>query len=124
MYDKNISPVGWYVCSYLLRFIELANNGNYNEDAKFLSWENTIIVKASSIEEAYDKTVAKAQLESEPYKSGPKGVEVQWVFEGITSVLPIYEEFEDGAEIIWCEHNPKKLKTLKSMVGKKQDFLQ
>lgn len=124
MHDKNISPVGWYIGSYLLRFIELANTDNYNEEAKFLSWENTIIVKANSIEEAYDKTVSKAHLETEPYKGGPKGVDVQWVFEGVTSVLPIYEKFEDGSEIMWRERNPKKLKTLKSLVGKKQDFLQ
>ncbi len=123
MNEKNISPVDWYVCSYLLRFIELANTDNDNEEAKFLSWENTVIVKAKSMEEAYDKTVAIANLETEPYKGGSAGVDVKWVFEGVTSVLPIYEELEDGAEIMWCEHKPKKLKTLKSLVGKKQDFL-
>ncbi|KHD11348.1 hypothetical protein PN36_20445 [Candidatus Thiomargarita nelsonii] len=116
MYDKNISPVGWYVGSYLIRFIELESQDNDDLEKKFLSWENTIIVKASNLDEAYNKVVEVAKLDTKPYKGGPKGVPVQWVFEGITELLPIYEELEDGAEIIWAEHKPKKLKNLRKLV--------
>jgi hypothetical protein len=37
MYDKNISPVGWYVASYLIRLIELeaADNEDFLGD-KFI----------------------------------------------------------------------------------------
>jgi hypothetical protein len=124
MYDKNISPVGWYVCSYLLRFVELANPDNNNDEARFLSWENTIIVKASNLDEAYDKTVAIANQTTEPYKGGPEGIDVQWLFEGITEVLPIYEELEDGAEIMWRERWPCKLKNLRRLVRNKGEFAQ
>jgi hypothetical protein len=51
-----------------------------------------------------------------------QGVDVEWVFEGITSAHPIHEELEDGAEIMWSERNPKKLKNLKSLVAQKNDF--
>ena len=39
MYDKNISPVGWYVASYLIRLIELeaADNEDFLGD-KFIRW--------------------------------------------------------------------------------------
>jgi hypothetical protein len=124
MYDKNISPVGWYVCSYLLRFVELAWPHKEDLESKFLSWENTVLVKASSIEEAYDKTVAIAKSASLPYKGGQEGIEVQWAFEGITEVLPIYEEIEDGAEIMWCERAPRKLKNLRARVRQKHEFAQ
>jgi len=30
MHDKNILPAGWYVGSYLIRFIELEQNGNFD----------------------------------------------------------------------------------------------
>jgi hypothetical protein len=47
---------------------------------------------------------------------------VQWIFEGVTEVLPVYEEIEDGAEIMWAEYS-RKLKTIrKSTKGKKQVF--
>ena len=39
MYDKNISPVGWYVASYPIRLIELeaADNEDFLGD-KFIRW--------------------------------------------------------------------------------------
>ncbi|WP_018016480.1 DUF4288 domain-containing protein [Teredinibacter turnerae] len=124
MNDKNLSPVGWYVGSYLIRFIELNEEGNEDLENRFLTWENTIIVKASNLEEAYDKIVKVANDGTEPYEGGPDGVPVQWVLEGVTSLLPIYEELEDGAEIMWAEHNPKKLKNIRKMVTSKEGFKQ
>ena len=122
--SKNISPVGWYVGSYLIRFVELLAEGNNDPEKKFLSWENTVIVKASNLHEAYDKVVAIAMQATEPYKGGPEGVPVQWVFEGVTDLLPIYEPLEDGAEIMWAEHQPRKLKNLKNRVKGRDDFAQ
>lgn len=78
--SKNISPVGWYVGSYLIRFIELEDNGNDAPEREFPSWENTVIVKAESLDEAFDKVVAIAERETTPYPGGPDGVPVQWVF--------------------------------------------
>ncbi len=103
-YDKNISPVGWYVGTYQLRFIELAHTFNDDPDRKFLCWENTVIVRADSLDQAYDKVIAIGMQSTSPYLGGPApGVEVQWTFEGITELLPIYEKLEDGAEIMWGE---------------------
>jgi hypothetical protein len=124
MSDKNISPVGWYVGSYLMRFIELEEENNYDLEARFTAWENTVIVQASNLDEAYDKIVQIGISESEPYKGGPEGIPVKWVFEGITELLPIYEELEDGSEIMWREHNPKKLKNLKKCIREKYEFKQ
>ena len=76
--SKNISPVGWYVGSYLLRFVELAQEGNDDPERRFLTWENTILVRATDLDEAYDKIVECARLSTNPYKGGPQGVEVQW----------------------------------------------
>jgi len=124
MHDKNISPVGWYICSYLLRFVELAWPHKEDPEARFLSWENTVLVQASSIDEAFEKTVAIAKEATQPYKGGVEGVDVQWVFEGVTGVLPIYEALEDGAEIMWRERTPRKLKNLRALVRQKYEFAQ
>ncbi|MBP8963458.1 MAG: DUF4288 domain-containing protein, partial [Opitutaceae bacterium] len=93
--SKNVSPVGWYVASYLIRFIELEAEGNDDPEKRFLSWENTVIVKADDLLAAYDKVVAIALENTAPYKGGPQGIPVQFVFEGVTELLPIYEELED-----------------------------
>jgi hypothetical protein len=121
-YDRNRSPVGWYVASYLLRFIELGAAGNNNPRRKFLSWENTVVVKAKSLEHAYEKVAKLGRAHSKPYRGGPNRVPVRWVFEGITELLPIYEEIEDGSEIMWAQRSPKMLKTLRRLVRPKSAF--
>ncbi len=40
-YDKYRSPVGWYVTSYLLRFIEFKDDFNCDLEHRFTAWENT-----------------------------------------------------------------------------------
>ncbi len=112
-YSEDASPIGWYVGSYLLRFVELDALGNDDPDREFLVWENTVIVRAGSLDEAYGKVVSVAETATTPYKGGPDGVPVQWVFEGVTELLPIYEPLEDGAEIMWTEHQAVKLGELK-----------
>ena len=119
--DKNLSPFGWYVGSYLLRFIELNQDGNFDDEKQFLTWENTRLVKANDLNDAFDKLEKLAKEETEPYKGGPDGVDVQWVYEGITDILPVYDELEHGAELFFSE-SKRKLKTIKKLVGKKKDF--
>ena len=123
MSDQNVSPVGWYVGSYLLRFIELEEEGNFDEENRFHSWENTILVKASNLDDAYDKIEQEAKEHTVPYKGGNKGISVQWVYEGITETIPIYDELEHGTEIMYSESS-RKLKNLKKLVKKKGQFHQ
>ena len=123
-YDKNLSPVGWYVVSYLLRFVELNDERKDDDEARFLSWENTILVRARTLDDAYKKGMTVARENAKPYKGGPEGVPVQWKLMGITDVLPIYEKLGDGAEILWTERAPRKLKNLKQMVRPKGSFRQ
>ncbi|MGV3679402.1 MAG: DUF4288 domain-containing protein [Acidovorax sp.] len=123
-YDKNHSPVGWYIVSYLLRFVELNDTTTDGDESRFLSWENTILVRAQDLDEAYDKGMVIACDSTRPYRGGPDGVPVQWQLIGITDVLPIYEELADGAEIMWAERAPRKLKNLRQMVKPKGSFRQ
>jgi len=113
-YDPNHSPVGWYIGSYLLRFVVLGEERNDDPERKFLVWENTVQGQAECLDEAYDKIVAIAQEHTEPYKGGRQLplVDAQWLFEGVHDVLPIYEKIEDGCEVIWAEYT-KKLKNVR-----------
>ena len=122
--DKNISPVGWYVGTYLARFIEIDDPSNNDLEERFATWENTVIVKAEDLEEAYDK-VNKIGIEhGDPYTGGKEGIPVQWEYLGVIELLPIYEELEDGSEIMWSSNYPRKLKNLKAKVKCKNEFQQ
>ena len=122
--DQNLSPVDWYVGTYLSRFIEIEDELNDDSEARFSSWENTVIVKAKSLKHAFKK-VQKIGIEhAKPYKAGLIGVPVQWEYLGIIELIPVYEELEDGAEIMWGSNHPKKLKNLKAMVKDLAEFVE
>jgi len=121
--DPNISPVGWYVGSYLIRFIEVEDANNADEESEFLSWENTVIVKAKDLAEAYAKVEEIGKEHDEPYQGGEEGILVNWIYEGVTKLLPIYEALEDGAEIMFAERESTKLKDLRKMVGPFKDYI-
>src|SRR5262245_30480845 len=101
---KNRSPYGWWIVSYIMRF-EYYDEYRKNHQRRCLAWENTIILKAKDRNEAYRKAVRFGKLsdgeEGWQADSGRKGA---WRFEGLTSLLPIYEELEDCAEVMWRKY--------------------
>ncbi len=120
--DKNISPVGWYFGSYLLRFVELAESGRNNPEKRFRAWENTVLVKAKSLDSAYVKVDRIAKAATKPYQGGPKGARVMWEYVGVTELVPVYEAIADGAEIAWSDYGSRKLKTLRRWVRPRAAF--
>jgi hypothetical protein len=116
--------VGWYVATYILRFVDSSEGDNAAPNKRFTTWENTILVKAADLDQAYDKTVEFASRETQPYEGGPDGVDVQWVFEGLVDLLPIYEELADGAEIMWADRAPRTLASIRKQVRQKGQFHQ
>jgi hypothetical protein len=120
--NKNISPVGWYVASYLERF-EFPDEDTSNEDRRCRAWENTIIVKADDPEQAYQKATEQATLSQDSEWTRGDGLKGgRLVFEGFTSLLPIYDELEDGAEILWRDYPSSKVKTIKRMIRSKDNL--
>ncbi|MCE5228886.1 DUF4288 domain-containing protein [bacterium] len=119
---RNKSPFGWWVASILVRFeIEGEDAANLNRHAE--AWENTIIIKAKDRNGAYRKAVAAGKLQQSKGWDlhTDNGCKARSVFDGITSLLPIYEKIEDGAEIIWKLHR-RSVKNLKALVKAKQDL--
>ena len=118
--DDNTSPVDWYIAAYLLRLTVLDGEDDAPEQ-ELTAWENTILIKASHPEEAYEKCLRFAYEDCEPYEN-EAGQMVKLEFEGLTSLLPIYEALEDGAEIIWVEHTNKTAEQLRQMVKQKHEL--
>jgi hypothetical protein len=119
-WDPNHSPVGWYIGSYLARFIVLGEERNDDPERRFTVWENTVVVQAENLGEAYDKIAAIGVEHGEPYKNG-RDEDVQWAFEGVQDVLPIYDEIKDGCEVMWAEYT-KKLKNIRRRASTKEQL--
>lgn len=58
--------LGRYVVSYLLRFVELDDDRKDDDEARFLSWENTILGRASTLDEAYKNGMTVARENAKP----------------------------------------------------------
>ncbi len=63
---------------------------------------NLILIRASSSEEAYEKTMAHGREMEDTYQS-PEGVTVTILFRGLSDLNVIQDELEDGAEIAYEE---------------------
>ena len=119
---RNRNHSGWWIASYIERF-EYYDENKSNIARRCLAWENTVLIRARSREEAYRKAVALGRL-----SNGNKGWNSEtkrrgvWRFEGLTELLPVYEELIDGAEILWKEHANRTVKTVKSLVKRKRDL--
>jgi hypothetical protein len=119
---RNHSPHGWWVASYVLRATWDDEAGS-DPTATFLVWENTIILRASDRSAAYEKALRfAAEAQSEFEDSDSPGRNGRWNLEGLTSLLPIYDELEDGAEILWKEHEAVPLEKLRSWVKSKSEL--
>jgi hypothetical protein len=118
--EVNLSPVGWYATSVLIR-AGFGENEKTNLNSRCLAWENYLIIKAKDPDEAYEKAIKLGKAHADKY-SNSDGEIVTWVFEGLTMLVPIYEELEDGAEIGWSEHKNTAVKTIKSLVKSKDDL--
>lgn len=94
-----------------------------NPNRRCLAHENTILIKAKDREEAYQKAVNLGRIsegmEARDTDTGRSGL---WRYEGLTSLLPVYEELEDGAEIFWVKHVGKTVRKIQSRVKAKNEL--
>ena len=79
-------------------------------------WENTRLVRARNREEAYRKAVKISGGKPNPTNGG------EWRFAGISLLFPIYEEIEDGAEILWAGYGRIPMSRIKKMVRPKDQL--
>lgn len=118
----NRSHSGWWWASYLVRF-EYYDEKRKNLSRRCLAWENTILIKASTREQAFRKAVRQGKLmegmEAWDEGSGRKGA---WLFEGLTSLLPIYQPLADGMELFWVEHAGRTVRKIRALVKNKKNL--
>lgn len=120
---RNRSPYGWWVASYM----ECAvwdDERRINPNKRYLVWENTIVLKAPNRNAAYAKAVrlGRKRPDVSRFEDADGTRTGKWQFLGLTSLLPIYEELEDGAEIIWREHARRPLKSILAKVRRKNEL--
>lgn len=91
---------------YIVEIIEKCEPIKRNEKQdlrRVTTWGNHHLIKARSPEKAFDKAV-KLGKEAEYKFTNTDKIEMEWVFVGTGELLPIYEDIEDGAELMWNDY--------------------
>jgi|GEM_PF-793366 len=118
---RNLSPHGWWIASYLERF-EYFDEDRRNPRRRCLAYENTVLLKARTREEAYRKLMKIGDVKPSECWDEATGRRGIWHFEGPTMLLPVCDPLEDGAELLWKVHRNRSVKKIKSLVRRKTDL--
>ena len=88
-----------------------------SDSSRCLVWENTRLIRARSREEAYRKAM---RLGRGGHPSKTKGGE--WRFAGISMLLPVCEDMEDGVEVLWVDRGRMPVRRIKRLVKTKRQL--
>ncbi len=84
-------------------------------------WVNTLLIKASSLEEGYEKAMVEGKRYDDDYLNSD-GVEVKSRFRGLRDLLLIYETLEHGAEVLWQEFDDLTEEQIEGMITPKKEL--
>jgi hypothetical protein len=119
---RNISPHGWWVATYVER-AAWDDEEPAAPDLECQVWENTIILLAPDRDAAYTKAIALASANENEFSDADDVSRTgRWVFEGLLSLLPIYDELGDGAEISWQDHPAVTVQKMRSWIRAKDQL--
>ena len=88
----------WYIAHVLLYF-DTKETGYRRKKKKLIVWENLVLLKAKSPEEAYRKALEHGRLSEEKVKIA--GKDGRCKFKGLKDLVLIYDDLKDGAELEW-----------------------
>lgn len=92
----------WYIAEIIEKCEPLDRNEK-QDLRRVTTWGNHHLIKANSAEKAYEKAI-KIGKEAEYQFTNTDKVEMEWIFVGIAELVPIHEDIEDGAEIMWTDY--------------------
>ena len=113
---RNRSHAGWWIFREVQQWISNRQK-KLTPRSRCLVWENTRLIKAKNRDEAYRKALRLAKV-----GDGSKTESGYWRHVGISLLLPIYEDIEDGAEILWEENSSMAVSEIKKRVKTKQQL--
>lgn len=82
---------------------------------------NLTLIRAGDAEEAYSKALARG-AEEEIAFTNTDGDAVRVLFRGLRNLFPVYEDLEDGAEILYEEGVDVKEEEILAAIRRKEDL--
>jgi hypothetical protein len=114
--SRNQNWTGWWVYEEVEQWVSKRQR-KLLPKSKCLVWVNTRIIRATNRNEAYRKALSLGKREHPCETNGG-----EWRFAGISMLLPICEELEDGAEILWTDRGRLPVAAIKKLVKTKRQL--
>ena len=113
---SNRNHTGWWIFTEVTQWVSNRQK-KLSPTSRCLVWENMRLICSRNREQAYRKALKLGRL-GHPSKTK----EGEWRFAGISMLLPVYEEIEDGAEILWNDYGALPIRTIKKLVKTKRQL--
>lgn len=115
--------IGYWFLADVVERSEAVGARKSNPNRRCLTWINTLLIRAPSLSDAYDKALRIAKEEYTSRYKAVSGRTVQWTVLGISSLVPVYESLKDGSEIAWTDKGYLSAKRSQNMVITKRALL-
>lgn len=119
--DKIVNNGNWFIAE-IIEQTEAVAADESRENRRLTVWGNYLLIKSASLAEAYDKAENIGQNYNYTFRN-EDGIDLKNSFVGIGDLLPIYEDLEDGAEIIWADYGSISARKARSYVKPKAAWL-
>jgi hypothetical protein len=111
----------WYIVEIIEKY-EPINRNEEQDLRRVTTWGNHHLIKADSPEKAFDKAVILGKEKNYKFINS-EGIEMESIFVGIGELLPIYEDIEDGAELMWNDYGYISNRRTMKMPYKKEELM-
>ena len=122
MTKKIVNNGDWFLADIVER-AEMVGDDKTNPNRRCLTWTNAVLIHAISIDEAYDKAIKIGRKNYATRYKAASGKICNWKVLGLSSLTPIYEDIEDGAEIGFTDEGSIAAKTSERMIKSKKEIL-
>ena len=122
--QENVNST-WWVAILVERF-QYEHEDVSNPNRRCRAFTNTIILQAENREQAYTKAIEYGKLGNDGKSdwSDDKGRKGKWVFEGLTSLLPMIDQEidPDGTEVLFEDDLNISVGRVKSWIRQKEEL--
>jgi hypothetical protein len=121
MTNKIINNGDWFLVEIIEKY-EPVDADKTQELRRVTTWGNYHLINAATPSQAYDKAVKIGKRSNYKFTNSDK-MKMKSEFLGIGDLLPIYEDLEDGAEILWHDYGFISAKRSEKIVKTKKELM-
>ena len=121
MIKSIINKGDWFLVEMIVK-IEPLDNDTFRESRRVTTWGNYYLFNAKTPLQAYNKGMRDGKYNNHTYKD-QDGTIMKVEFIGIGDLLPVYENIEDGAEILWHDYGKISARRSIGLVKTKEELL-